>query len=287
VEDSSGNFYGTTFAGGAYGAGTVFKLSAGGLFTTLYSFTGGDDGSDCSDGLLLASDGNLYGATQYGGVYGFGTVFRISLEGTLTTLVQFDGFQGAAAFGTLIQGTDGNLYGTTDVGGTNGSGAIFRLSINSPLQVTQQPQPQQAYAGATVAFSVATFGSLPVSYQWLENGTNLSDGGNISGSSSRILTLTNISADDAAIYSVVVSNVYGALPSAGAQLTVLPLPSISISTQGTNIVLSWSGGQTPYSVQMATNLASPAWQTIAGPMTNTTLLVTPSNSPTFYRIQVQ
>jgi hypothetical protein len=164
---------------------------------------------------------------------------------------------------------------------------IFRLSINSPLQITQQPQPQQAFAGATVAFSVATFGSLPVSYQWLENGTNLSDGGNVSGSSSRILTLSNISANDAAIYSVVVSNAYGALPSAGAQLTVLPLPSISISTQGTNVFLSWNVGQPPYSVQMATNLASPAWQTIAGPMTNTTLVVTPSNSPAFYRIQVQ
>jgi hypothetical protein len=173
-------------------------------------------------------------------------------------------------------------------GGTNNSvGVIFRLSIDAPLQITQQPQPQQAYAGVKVSFSVATFGSLLVSYQWLENGTNLLDGGNISGSSSRILTLTNISANDAAIYSVVVSNVYGALPSAGAQLTVLPLPSISISTQDTNVFLSWSGGQPPYSVQMTTDLANPAWQTIAGPMTNTTWQVTPTNSPTFYRIQAQ
>jgi uncharacterized repeat protein (TIGR03803 family) len=208
------------------------------------------------------------------------------LEGALATLAQFDGDQGANPNG-LVQGSDGNLYGTTITGGASDMGVIFRLSINSPLQITQQPQPQQAFAGTTVAFSVATFGSLPVSYQWLENGTNLSDGGNISGSSSRILTLTNISANDAATYSVVVSNVYGALPSAGAQLTVLPLPSISISTQGTNFVLTWSGGQPPYSVQTANNLASPAWQTMAGPTTNTTLVVTPSNSPAFYRIQVQ
>jgi hypothetical protein len=54
-----------------------------------------------------------------------------------------------------------------------------------------------------------------------------------------------------------------------------------------NIVLTWSGGQPPYSVQMANDLANPAWQTIAGPMTNTTLLVTPSNSPAFYRVQGQ
>jgi uncharacterized repeat protein (TIGR03803 family) len=151
MQDFAGNFYGTTYAGGAYGAGTVFKLSADGTFTSLYSLTGGDDGNNCSCGLLLASDGNLYGATQYGGVYGFGTVFRISLDGRLATLVQFDGYQGANPEGTLIQGTDGNLYGVTVNGGANGWGAIFRVSIDSPLQITQQPQPQQAFADDTVA----------------------------------------------------------------------------------------------------------------------------------------
>jgi uncharacterized repeat protein (TIGR03803 family) len=287
TQDFAGNFYGATFGGGAYGLGTIFKLAADGSFTSLYSFTGTNDGANPNGGLLLCSDGNLYGTTQVGGAYGFGTLFRISLDGTLATLVQFDGGQGAEPQGTLIQGTDGNLYGTALTGGTSDVGTIFRLSIDAPLQITQQPQPQQTYAGTTVAFSVATFGSLPVSYQWLENGTNLSDRGNVSGSSSRILTLTNISANDAAIYSVVVSNVYGALPSAGAQLTVLPLPSISISTQSTNIVLTWSGSQPPYSVQTTTNLASPSWQTIAGPMTNTSWQVAPTNSTAFFRIQAQ
>ena len=98
VQDSDGTFYGTTTAGGssatasavpvpawpggpftgADGAGTVFKLAADGTFTSLYSFTGGNDGGNCSGGLLLASDGNLYGTTESGGVYGLGTVFRIS-----------------------------------------------------------------------------------------------------------------------------------------------------------------------------------------------------------------
>jgi hypothetical protein len=73
------------------------------------------------------------------------------------------------------------------------------------------------------------------------------------------------------------------------RIAVVPAPllaSLSVS-QGTNLVLNWSGGQPPYSVQMATDLATPAWQTIAGPMTNTTLLVTPSNAAAFYRIQGQ
>ena len=61
----------------------------------------------------------LYGTAQVGGVYGFGTVFRISLDGTLATLAQFDGDQGANPQARLIQGTDGNLYGTTLTGGAS------------------------------------------------------------------------------------------------------------------------------------------------------------------------
>jgi uncharacterized repeat protein (TIGR03803 family) len=259
--DSSGNFYGTTYARGAYGAGTVFKLSADGVFTTLYSFTGGEDGNHCSDGLLPASDGNLYGATQFGGVYGFGTVFRISLEGTLATLVQLDGYQGAAAFGTLIQGTDGNLYGITDFGGTNGVGVIFRLSIDSPLQITQQPQPQQVFEGDAVAFSVATFGSVPVSYQWRQNGTNLVAGANLAGANARVLTLTNVDVPDAALYSVVVSNAYGAVTSAVARLEVMFSPPYIVSGPVDQTVLAGSsvtfsveaGGDGPLSFQWQEN----------------------------------
>ena len=258
VQDSGGTFYGTTAAGGAGGAGTVFKLAANGMFTSLYSFTGGNDGSNCYGGLLLASDGNLYGTTESGGVYGLGTVFRITTDGTLATLVSFDGYQGANPYCTLIQGADGCLYGTTQNGGTNGWGAIFRLSIDSPLQITQQPQAQLAFAGDTVTFSVATFGSLPVSYQWLQNGTNLSDGGNVSGSSSRTLTLTNLSVADAALYSVVVSNVYGAVTSAGARLEVIFSPPYLISGPEAQTVLV--GATATFSVEAAGDALTFQWQ---------------------------
>ncbi len=258
VQDSGGTFYGTTTAGGAYGAGTVFKLAADGTFASLYSFTGGNDGSNCSGGLLLASDGNLYGTTVGGGAYGLGTVFRISPEGTLATLVSFDGYQGANPECTLIQGTDGRLYGTTQNGGANGWGAIFRLSLDSPLQITQQPQPQQGFAGDSFTFSVATFGSLPVSYQWLKNGTSLSDGGNVSGSRSRTLTLTNLGVADAAMYSVVVSNVYGAVTSAGARLEVIFSPPYLISGPEAQTVLV--GVTATFSVEAAGDALSFQWQ---------------------------
>ena len=220
TQDADGSFYGTTYAGGAANAGTLFKLGPDGTFTSLYSFTGGNDGSNCYGGLLLASDGNFYGTTEGGGAYSLGTVYRISREGVLTTLASFDGYQGAVPECTLIQATDGNLYGTTQFGGAGNLGAIFQISFDSPLQITEQPQSQAAYAGDSVTFSVATFGGLPITYQWLRDGTNLVDGGNILGSSSRLLTLTNVAAADAATYSVVVSNIYGQVTSVGASLQV-------------------------------------------------------------------
>ena len=91
------------------------------------------------------------------------------------------------------------------------------------------------------------------------------------------------------VFTVSLADTNGWSSTATMTITVVPAPllaSLSVS-QGTNLVLNWSGGQPPYSVQMATDLATPAWQTIAGPMTNTTLLVTPTNAAAFYRIQGQ
>jgi len=142
VQGSDGNVYGTTDVGGTNGGGTVFKISSNGAFTTLYSFTGGNDGAGPND-LVQGSDGNLYGTTLYqsGGVdtYNVGTVFRISTNGSLTTLYSFtDGNDGAQANG-LVQGSDGSFYGTTS-SGVGGAGTVFRLTILlEPPQLTIIP----------------------------------------------------------------------------------------------------------------------------------------------------
>ena len=238
VQDTDGTFYGTTYYGGTNGAGSIFKMAADGTVTCLYSFSGGSDGGDPFGGLLLSRDGNLYGTTESGGTYSFGTVFRMSPGGTLETLAHFDNYQGANPEGVLVQGADGNLYGTTANGGQGGEGAIFRLSINAPLQITRQPQPQLAYLGDSVLFNVATFGSLPVSYQWRKNGINLTDAGSVSGSNGRTLLITNIALADAAVYSVVVSNASGAVTSAGARLGVIVSPPYIVSGPDDQTVLS-------------------------------------------------
>ena len=147
IQASDGSLYGTTYGGGASNDGTIFQISPPVTLTTLYSFSG-SDGDNPYGALLQASDGNLYGTTGNGGSnwnppsnYGYGTVFKITTSGTLTTLYSFSGPDGVGPDAGLIQGSDGNLYGTTTYGGSNwnppsgnyGTGTIFRITTDGAL----------------------------------------------------------------------------------------------------------------------------------------------------------
>jgi uncharacterized repeat protein (TIGR03803 family) len=133
--DAKGNLYGTTYAGGAFDSGTVFKLSPTGKKTVLYNFQGGADGADLFARVIRNAQGNLYGTAGYGGVYGYGTVFKVSGTGKETTLYSFKGgADGANPFAGVIQDDQGNLYGTTGYGGdflcggAQGCGVVFKLT---------------------------------------------------------------------------------------------------------------------------------------------------------------
>lgn len=121
VQATDGNFYGLTELGGANAQGTFFRMTPQGQLTTLYSFcslASCPDGSYPEGGLVQGTDGNFYGTTT-GGVSTWGTVFKISADGLLTTLHSFQFVDGAIPRGTLVQGSDGNFYGTTWQGGLN------------------------------------------------------------------------------------------------------------------------------------------------------------------------
>jgi uncharacterized repeat protein (TIGR03803 family) len=134
VQASDGNFYGTTYEGGTNGYGAIFRISASGVPTPLYSFTDGNDGAHPYSGLVQASDGNLYGTTYEGGTNGYGVVFRITTNGASKPLYSFTGGRdGGNPRGGLMQAGDGNLYGTTENGGTNFDGTVFRISTNGAL----------------------------------------------------------------------------------------------------------------------------------------------------------
>ena len=140
IQARDGNLYGTTGGGGAYGHGTVFKITPAGGETILYSFGSGPDDGSAPHALIQGRDGNLYGTTEFGGgfsdcypFFGCGTIFRMTLQGVETTLYAFGSqtdipFDGGEPV-SLIEGKNGSLYGTTLYGGNLAQGGtLFEVS---------------------------------------------------------------------------------------------------------------------------------------------------------------
>jgi uncharacterized repeat protein (TIGR03803 family) len=154
VQGMDGNLYGTTVDGGGNGGGggggTVFRITPAGELTTLYSFCrllNCADGAFPYAGLILGTDGNLYGTTFGGGANGVGfggdgTVFTISPGGELKTLYSFcsqtNCTDGSFPQDSLVQAANGDFYGTTRDGGVNGAGSggygtVFEITPSGTL----------------------------------------------------------------------------------------------------------------------------------------------------------
>jgi uncharacterized repeat protein (TIGR03803 family) len=128
LQASDGNFYGMTESGGTASQGVIFRLTPSGTETVLVSFSSSNNLSgESGNGLIQGSDGNLYGLTGGGGSSGYGAIFKMTLDGTLTTLWSFDYSDGYMPSGSLVQASDGNFYGTTGSGGT-GYGTVFKMT---------------------------------------------------------------------------------------------------------------------------------------------------------------
>ena len=135
IQGSDGALYGATYyGGGSANAGTVYRLTLAGDFTTLHTFNY-TDGAYPSGGVMQSSDGALYGTT-YGGGVGYGTVYRLTLAGDFTTLHTFHYTDGAYPEAGVIQGSDRALYGATsnsNGSGIIGVGSVFRLTLAGDL----------------------------------------------------------------------------------------------------------------------------------------------------------
>jgi uncharacterized repeat protein (TIGR03803 family) len=141
VRDSVGNLYGTTFIGGIDGGGegTIFKLDPSGDETLLYVFgSGSGDGAYPYGTLARDSAGNLYGATNFGGAFGVGTVFKLDTNNNETIIHSFGGSgDGAPPGGGLVIDRAGNLYGTTTEGGSSYFGTVFKLDPGGKETILQ------------------------------------------------------------------------------------------------------------------------------------------------------
>jgi uncharacterized repeat protein (TIGR03803 family) len=177
VQAYDGNFYGTTTAGGTWNAGVIYRMTPAGVFTVVVNFDSRKpalDGYQAFAGLINGSDGNLYGATIWGGQYGNGVIFQLTTDGTYTKLHDFYAPVGDGAYSTPMQHTNGEIYGMTSRGGT-GHGVIYRFG--DAIEPFVQLVNHTGVVGTTVeilgsGFAEATgvtFNGTPASFHVVSN----------------------------------------------------------------------------------------------------------------------
>lgn len=184
ISDGAGNLYGTTIAGGGgtdcddenFGCGTVYEIPSRGKESVLYAFAGGCDGAAPVGGLLIGSQGTIYGTTESGGTCnsnrGTGTVFKLA-AGVETVLYAFQGTSdGNSPSGNLASDANGDLFGATGAGGNMSDCGGF--GCGTVFEVTPAGQESVLYA-----FQGGTDGWLP-------------DGGVISDSSGNLYGVTHV-----------------------------------------------------------------------------------------------
>lgn len=133
VQGNDGAYYGVTWEGGSNNVGTIFKITSTGTYTLLHSFTGYPaDGAYPRSGLILGSDGNLYGTTLSGGAKNDGAIYRVTPSGQMMILYSLcsqtscaDGFSPVVP---LLQHTNGKFYGSTS-GNSLGGSYFYSLDL--------------------------------------------------------------------------------------------------------------------------------------------------------------
>jgi len=169
---------------------------------------------------------------------GTNVAFGVSLTGS----VPFSSYQWQF-YGTNLLNATAAVYSIPSVSTSNAGNysvlvtdaAGSAASTNASLTVVLSPQSQTNIAGATVTFTAAAFGPEPLNYQWQKNGTNLVEGGRLSGSTNSTLTIATVSDADAAVYSAIVSDAYASVTTSNAALTVKDLPFIASQPQSQTV----------------------------------------------------
>ncbi|MGD0745177.1 MAG: immunoglobulin domain-containing protein [Verrucomicrobiota bacterium] len=219
-----GNWFVETVAG--LPVFTSQPLSLTNTATTTATFSVSDYGGTplsyqwLKNGVALADGGNVSGAH--------------TTTLTLTNVLGAD----AAGYGVILSNATGSV-----------TSQVAYLTVIDPL-LTSQPGNQTTNAGKFVSFSITVLGATPLHFQWRQNGTNLNDGGNVSGSQTSTLNLTNVSGFNVGSYQVIVSNTWGSVTSLTANLSVVdPVITTNPASQsvqaGQTVVFSVAGAGAP------------------------------------------
>ena len=140
----------------------------------------------------------------------------------------------SSAASNLMVGTYNATLWFTNVNDGFGQSRQFALSIISPPSITIQPVNEAVLQRAPAGFNVQVTGGSPLFFQWQDDGTNLTDNSNISGSATSNLTINAVSPTNVGTYSVVITNIAGTVTSSNALLTIIPSQPV-ITSQPTNL----------------------------------------------------
>ncbi len=250
VVDGGGNIFGTTSAGGTDNDGTIFGILAStSTLSTLYSFTGGNDGSSPFAGMIFDANGDLFGTTYSGGAYRHGTVFEIPLDSTVPeTLHAFiGGSDGENPYGGILVSSGGGLFGTTTGAGADGHGTLFELSPTATTQFVIAQQPSIVQAGTKPKFVID-----------LQKSNNVND-----------------TADNSAVSLTIVSGPEGAtlggISTVQAQRGVATFTNLEFTHAGTYTLAASDGSLAPLALQtIVVNSGPPSKIAFVQPPTNAT-----------------
>jgi uncharacterized repeat protein (TIGR03803 family) len=172
VEGADGNLYGTTTGGGGTNSGVIFRITPAGALTVLISFDSAHplNGWQANAGLIAGNDGNLYGATVWGGLDGYGVIFEMTTSGVYTKLWDFAALSGDGVYATPLEHTSGEIFGLTERGGGAGKGVVF--SFNDDVAPFALLNIRAGVVGKTVGIlgselsstSKVTFNGTPASF---------------------------------------------------------------------------------------------------------------------------
>jgi uncharacterized repeat protein (TIGR03803 family) len=159
--DSSGDLYGTTFAGGTSRDGILFEIPKGRKSAITIASFDGTNGEEPVAAVTFDSSGDLYGTTLAGGISGEGTVFEIAKGSTsLTTIASFDGTNGEEPAAAVTFDSSGNMYGTTEDGGADGDGTVFEIPKGSTSLTTLASFNGTNGANPTASLTIDSNGNL-------------------------------------------------------------------------------------------------------------------------------
>jgi len=160
IQGDDSFLYGTTSSGGTVKLGTVYRAATNGMYTLLYSFTNGIDGSHPTSSLIQGTDGSFYGTAERGGTNNQGTIFQITSNGIFNPLYSFTGgADGSAPQSALIEVDEGEFYGTASSGGAAGYGTVYEINAQTnPAQFTLLYTFTNGVDGATPTSALVSAG---------------------------------------------------------------------------------------------------------------------------------